>query len=465
MNSDRAAHLLPDWQKSFPALLRPVIMHREFRIAAAEFLTRLAEYAGCERASLGFATGDGVKICAVSGIYQEAGRSILPEVAAAMEECLLQDAALLYPPATTGFPRILVAHAELARRNAVSHVLTVPLVQDTEFIGAITLECADGTNFLSEYCEVIETLAADAGPILKLKWRLEQPLRVRVFEVLRHCLFGREGSMGHRMYFAVAMAVLCALMLFMVPMSIAVTGQARLEADVQRILTAPIDGYLKEVRVRAGDRIKEHQLLAELDGEALRGQQRRLQAEIAQQENALMESMIRSDRAQVGIRRARLDEIEAKKNLVDQQLAQTRLSAPFDGVVIKGDLSQLLGSPLKRSDVLLTLARGKGFRIIVEISEQDIADVRVGQRGTLVLAALPSEEFAFRVVRLAPVANITADGNNVFEAEALLDAGNHKLAPGLKGVAKITIGNRPLGWTWVARIWHVLSYAIWSKLG
>jgi len=448
------------------ALLRPVLAHRKFPVAAVEFLSKLAQSLGYERASLGFVVGHSIKVYAVSRHYEELSNAALPEVAAAMEESLQQDTALLYPYQPTDFPYIVAAHAELARLHGLSNALTMPLTQDGQSIGAITFESSKKTHLLPAQHWLIETLASEAGALLRLKWLLEQPLRVRLWLTFRQKLADPQEKFGFRLRLGAALLVgVCILVLLALPVSNDVSGHARLEARVQRVISAPIDGYLKEVRVRPGDRVKANQLLAELNGETLLTQQRKLEAEVAQQTNAVAEAMVKGDRAQLAMARAKLDDVTAQKDLLDQQLAHTRLVAPFDGVVIKGDLTQLLGSPLRRSDVLLTLSQGSGFRVIIEVDERDISDIQLGQRGTLVLSALPSEQFSFQVTRLTLVANTTTEGKNVFEVEAALDSGVQKLAPGLKGIAKISIGNQPIGWQWAAHLWHALSYALWSRLG
>ena len=41
--------------------------------------------------------------------------------------------------------------------------------------------------------------------------------------------------------------------------------------------------------------------------------------------------------------------------LIDAQLSRTRIVAPFDAIVVKGDLSQSLGAPVERGNVLFEL--------------------------------------------------------------------------------------------------------------
>ena len=129
--------------------------------------------------------------------------------------------------------------------------------------------------------------------------------------------------------------------------------------------------------------------------------------------------------------------------------------------MIKGDLSQSLGAPVQRGEALMTIAPRDQYRLIVEVDERDIGDVRAGQSGHLALSALPVETIAFTIERVTPVATIK-DGRNSFEVEARLEPGDAPLRPGLQGVAKIDAGTQSFAWIWTHRITDWLRLALWS---
>ena len=136
---------------------------------------------------------------------------------------------------------------------------------------------------------------------------------------------------------------------------------------------------------------------------------------------------------------------------MDEQLGRTRIEAPFDGVVIRGDLSQSLGSPVQRGDVLLTVAPRERFRVIVEVDERDIGGSAWGSPAAWPLSALPWTRWRSRWPgsrRWPP----RSEGRNVFEVEARLDAQPDTLRPGLRGVARIAVGREPLLWAWTHRL-------------
>ena len=82
-------------------------------------------------------------------------------------------------------------------------------------------------------------------------------------------------------------------------------------------------------------------------------------------------------------------------NAYDLERAQLR--APFESLVVSGDLSQSIGAPVERGKVLFEVAPLDAYRVILEVDERDIAEVADGQEGHLVLSAFPNEPLPFTV--------------------------------------------------------------------
>src|SRR5262249_28181943 len=141
-------------------------------------------------------------------------------------------------------------------------------------------------------------------------------------------------------------------------------------------------------------------------------------------------AMARSDRALLMVNQAKAAEARAQLELVEQQIERAHVKAPFDGIVISGDLTQSLGAPVQRGNVLMVIAPRDRFRLMVEVDERDIADIRPEAAGRLRLAALPGESYAFRTERVAPLA-VARDGRNFFEVEGRFEAATPALRPGL----------------------------------
>ena len=79
----------------------------------------------------------------------------------------------------------------------------------------------------------------------------------------------------------------------------------------------------------------------------------------------------------------------AQVQLLDEQLRRPRFSAPFDGVIVKGDLSQSLGAGVRKGDVLFEITPLTVYRVIV-MSTSANRRGRAGQKGTLCCSSIAS---------------------------------------------------------------------------
>ncbi|MEF7614078.1 HlyD family efflux transporter periplasmic adaptor subunit [Aquincola sp. MAHUQ-54] len=448
------------------ALQAAALSHARLPASTAAVATELCTLMACDRVGIGLRKGAACEVVALSHCADvDAERALARGIGAAMDEALDQSATLVWPLPPGEPPRIVHAHAEQARAQGGGHLCTVPLADHGRLVGAMTLERA-GPPFDAAEVLFIEHAACLLGPLIELKRQQQRSLPRHLLDAARGAQDRLVGP-GHptaKLLALAAVSVGAAIgVAAWVPGEHRIGAAARVEGAVQRALVAPVDGFIQEVHARPGDAVQPGQLLAELSREELQLERRKWQSEAQQHEHAYGEALARHDRAQMVVALSRADEARAQLDLAEQSLRRSRLEAPFAGVVIQGDLTQALGAPVKRGDVLMTLAQGEGHRVIVEVDEHDIADVRVGQAGRLALAAAPQRPLAIRVERITPVA-ATIDGRNVFEVEASVDGGPQVLRPGLRGVARIEAGERPLLWIATHRLVDWLRLQWWAWL-
>lgn len=433
--------------------------------AASAFASELASGFGCERVSVGFVEDGFARIVAIShGGSPTSESELLDQLGSVMDEAIEQKATVRYPAPADAPPCIVLAHQALQRRQG-GGLCSIPLVSGDRIVGAVHFEFADERAFDSATITTAEHLISLVGPVLELMRRNELPLHkqlVEGFRLLRQRLGAPE---RRRLRLALIAGAVAASLLVFIPLPHQVGGQARIEGAIQRVLVAPADGYIKQVFARPGDAVEAGQVLVEMAEQDLQIERRRWASELAQHENAYAAALARADRAQLVINQARADEARAQLALIDQQLGRARIEAPFAGVVIRGDLSQSLGAPVKRGDTLLTVAPVEKFRVIVEIDERDITRIAVGDRGHLALSALPWDRQPITVRRITPMAT-AVEGSNIFEVEAELDQPENGLRPGLQGVARIEAGHQPLllGWTQRGLTWLRLKLWAWWGL-
>jgi RND family efflux transporter MFP subunit len=446
-------------------LLATVEAHERFTEAATAFATELATAFACERVSIGLSGRRHVKVEALSHATEfRANQSLLRDIGAAMEEAVWQGATLIYPLPEGAQPRVDRAHADLAQRHGSGWISTVPLVKSGQPCGAITFERSTATPMGRADLTLCENIAALLGPLLEIKRTVDKPWPAKLAGALSEAVAPLFGS-GHLAVKAVAGTTLAVLLgAAFITTDYRVSAPARLEGAVQRVLAAPADGYLKLTHVRPGDHVKEGQLVAELADEDLKLEERKAQSEVSQLENSYGTALVKQDRAEVAILGAKLEEVRAQLALAQARLQRTQVQAPFDGIVITGDLTQSLGAPVKKGETLMTVAPEHDFRVILEVDERDIADVKLGKAGSLALSALPADTFPLEVTRITPVAT-TGPGRNYFEVEAKFKAKAEQLRPGLLGVGKVESGSRSLLWIWTHRVSDWTRLTLWSWIG
>jgi RND family efflux transporter MFP subunit len=236
-----------------------------------------------------------------------------------------------------------------------------------------------------------------------------------------------------------------------------------LEGEIQRILVAPFEGYLATQHARAGEIVRKGDLLATLDDQDLALERLRSSTQRRQHLTEYDRALADRERAQANIIRAQIEQAEAQVALLDEQLARTRIIAPFNGIVVEGDLTQQVGAALERGQVLFKIAPLNAYRVILEVDESDIDTVREGQTGTLAVASMPDAPLDFVIQRVTPISE-QQEGRNFFRVEAKLNQVNDRLRPGMKGVAKTHIDERLLIFIWTEKLVDWVRLQLWKWL-
>jgi RND family efflux transporter MFP subunit len=437
--------------------------HEGLRPGAHAFAVELAERLGCERVAVGWLRGRRLRVASLSNAVRFSEESdAVRELREAMQESIEQDACIERAAGVPTAALETTAHEDLLRSSGARTVCTVPLAAHDRAVGAVTFEWTQPAALTDAARQQLRELATLSGPILELMARAEAgPLgRMRASWTRwseRH--FG-----GQRLAVAAIGAALMGIaVLAVVPGSYRVSAEARLEGRVQRALVAAVPGYLAEANARAGDLVRQGDVLARLDDRDLALEKRKWESRKAQLQLEQREALAARDRTQVSILRAQIDQAAAELGLAEESLARTHVVAPFDGIVVEGDLDRSLGSPVEQGSVLFELAPLDGYRIIVEVDGRDIADVQPGQRGRLTLEALPDQPMPLVVDRVTPIST-TEGGRNYFRVEAALEQPVAALRPGMSGIAKIDAGRRRLLWIWTHELLDWLRLSTWSWL-
>jgi RND family efflux transporter MFP subunit len=450
---------------SHVALLNEVmataLQQRGLRTSALAVANDLAARLHCDRVAVGFEEKDRIVPLAMSHTATFDARSdLVRALGEAMDEVLDLGVPVSLPKAADDELGV-IAHEQAALTLNAQAMLSVPLVHEARTIGAITLERQQGPAFTPLEQRIASAVAVMLGPVWALQRLNErswlQRARDRWHETMQ-ALFGPRHP-GLKLAGALLAAALLTVGLWQADHRVA--ARTVIEGSTQLAKVAPFDGFVAESLVRAGDTVKRGQLMARLEDRDLKLERRRWVAELEQSQRKFQVAMAQADRGSMGVLAAQAHQSEAQLALVDEKLARAQLTAPFDGIVVSGDLSQAIGNPVEQGRTLFEVAPLEGFRVVLQVDDRDIARLAVGQPGELVLSSLPERNMPFTVSSITSVAT-QHDGRNVFRVEAQMQGTPARLRPGMEGIGKVVVGERSLLWIWTHGFFDWLRLSLWS---
>jgi multidrug resistance efflux pump len=226
-------------------------------------------------------------------------------------------------------------------------------------------------------------------------------------------------------------------------------------------MPAPFDGYLRQVHVDVGDQVLSGATLVELDTRDLLLEESMAEADWVRYAREAEKAIAARQLAEMQIALARQQQAQAKLELTRFQLAHAQVKAPYDGVVIEGELKKNLGAPVRKGDLLLKLARTTRTYLELEIDQAYVHEVKVGTRGEFALVGRPGERFPITLTQLDPAA-VNKDGRTVYLARAALQGQElPDWRPGMGGNARLDAGERPLIWVLTHRTVRFLREFFW----
>ncbi|MGP1677134.1 MAG: efflux RND transporter periplasmic adaptor subunit [Burkholderiales bacterium] len=445
------------------------LRHGKFRQAVFEVASELRQILACAHVAIGLVENASVRVIALSEAATFEKRTPLVKAyAAAMEEAydrggpVSGDAAGgagSADEAVAAAPR----HRELLAQSGATHALSYPLMQGAQCMGVVTLERSGEQGFGAEDLLWLDAFAALATPVFAQRLAAERNSAVRLMREIKWLadkLFGPRNLTWKAAAVAVALA---AAALALTPIAYRVSAKTVIEGEMQRVAAAPFEGFVAAEHARAGDTVKKGQLLARLDDRDLVIEQARWTNERDQYDNRLREAMATHDLTAVQVIGAQLRQAEAQLALATEKIARARIVAPYDGIVVSGDLSQQIGSPVEAGKKLFEIAPLESYRVILQVDEREIRHVRNGQQGQLVITGIAGDPLLLAVAKVTPVAT-AQDGRNFFRVEAKLAEAPERLRPGMEGVGKIEVGSRSLWWVLTHSFTEWLTLTLWTWL-
>lgn len=432
----------------------------KFIPTAFVFCNGLATRFNCDRVALGWLERGMVRLRAISRTEQfDRQMAAAQSLETAMEEALDQDNEIVWP-APPGSAVVARDHERFATEHKAGNVCTLPLRAGGRAVAAVTCERRSGPFTEAELQQL--RLACDlAAPRLVERKERDRWIGGRAAAIFREKaarLIGPDHTWA-KLFAILGAAVVAALVFLRVPYR--VEGNFVLRSDRLAYLSAPFDGYIDEVFVRPGDAVKAGQSLLAFKTSELRLDESFALADVNRYQREAEKARASKALADMRVAEAMADQAAARLDLSRYRLGEATIQAPFDGVVVEGDLRERLGSPVKSADVLFKVARIDTLYVEAEVGERDIQDILGKSAGEIAFVAQPKLTFPVRIAAVEQAAVPKQDGN-VFLVRCTVDPGPQPWwRPGMSGVCKFSAGNRALGWILTHRTVDFLRLKLW----
>ncbi len=458
---ERAKRDVADYAAALEVLAATNV-HTRFLSVSMALVNELSSRHRCSRVSLGWREGTIIRVKAVSGTDKfERRMEVVQRLEAAMEEAAEQDEEITWP-SWADSDAIRRDHEAYAAAERLAAVLSVPLRVDGNPTGVLTLERGDeGARFTEDDALALRVVADQIARRLDDLHRNDRWFGVRWARETRTWL---AGFLGPKQTWIKAGALAgAALLLFslFVPLPYRVNANFIVRAEELLHLPAPYEGYLASVKVRPGDLVRSGDLLLSLDMSDLYVERASALAE--RQRYASEAERAEADKKLADLRAARaaFAQAQARVDLVDYRLKRAEMRAPFDGVVVDGDLRERIGAPVKPGDVLMKVSRLAGLYVEMRVPERDVDLIAASREAEVAFTTRPEDTFTVNVERIEPAAQVEREGN-VFVVRGLLTADRPDwMRPGMSGVAKVESEPRTLAWIATHRLTDFLRLKLW----
>ena len=422
---------------------------------------------GFEQVCLGRARHGRVRMLAMSGFDNLYPRSPgTRQIEQAMEECVDAGEIICFQfdanwagrPVSTGHRLHRAWHH--ATGNAA--VASIPLMFREQCVAVLSLRNPSGRPFQRGQLEKIEEMVGALVPGLRLLERAERSLRRHLSDAVvgtwRALL--SPGAWGRKV--ALLGALAAGLWFVFGTQRYVVTVPCEVVPAEVRHISAPFEGILAAAKVEPGAIVAAGDELARLDTTDLEVERAQWEAERRIAQLDLARALAAKDVAGAGQAQARIAIADNELELVAWKFQRAVLRAPADGIVLDGDLAPRVGDVVERGEPLVRFAPRREWRVRIDAPESVVVHLRPGQAGWFATRARPDRPEPLVVEQVSGSSSVMG-GRNVYRVKASVrDVPPQWVRSGMRGVARIDTGRRPVWWIWLHRIIDRTRLQLWK---
>ena len=211
------------------------------------------------------------------------------------------------------------------------------------------------------------------------------------------------------------------------------SATATLTADREARVVPRLGGQIIELAVEEGDRVRTGDVLARIDDERFRLQLARAESDLSRLRQDFQRHQEMHQRQLISTEvferlKYEFEAQQAQVELVRLELSHTAITAPIDGVVTERMVK--VGNTVDTTQPVFVITAMEPLLATLHVPERELAKIRVGQPAMMQADAMPGEQFAGRIQRIAPVID---SASGTFRVTVELSGHDGQLRPGMFG--------------------------------
>ena len=241
-----------------------------------------------------------------------------------------------------------------------------------------------------------------------------------------------------------------------------VNGTGIIQPEVEVKISATISAWITEITVKEGDYVKKGQHLISLDEKQYRAAYNQARSSVKSAQANLTQVRAQRDRteslyannlisaqeleaitAQYQLAESQLEQAQAGLASQEDQLSKTRIVAPQSGTVAKiyKEVGEMALGSMFQADVLMIVADLSKMEVQIDVNENDVVSVSVGDTTEIEIDAFQDTTFVGIVSEIAHIADTQSLGTQEqvtnFEVKISMVEVPDNIRPGMSATADI----------------------------
>lgn len=241
-----------------------------------------------------------------------------------------------------------------------------------------------------------------------------------------------------------------------------VNGSGLIQPETSVEISATVSAWITDITVKEGEYVTKGQHLISLDEKQIRAAYNQAQSSVKSARASLMQVKSEKDRmeslykndlvskqelevitAQYQLAESQLEQTLAGLSSQEDQLEKTRIASPQSGTVVKinKEVGEMALGSVFQADVLMIVADLSSMEVVVDVNENDVVSVAVGDTAEIEIDAFQDTSFVGIVSEIAHIAQTTATGTQEqvtnFEVKVRMVDVPDNIRPGMSATADI----------------------------